>query len=156
MLWRQFRRYRRRGGFRLVEFSIQGNHLHLIVEARHRKECTRRLQGMFVAVARALNRLWWRRGRVFGDRFHDRVLVAPRQVRNAIAYVLHNAKKHGHRLGRVPIDSYSSGPWTCCWRQRVSVRGLDGVEPPIVEARTWLLRTGWRRHGLVDLTERPG
>ncbi|MEZ5990542.1 MAG: hypothetical protein R3F30_15810 [Planctomycetota bacterium] len=33
--------------------------------------------------------------------------------------------------------------------------GLDGVEPPIVEARTWLLRTGWRRHGLVDLTERP-
>ncbi|MEZ5988979.1 MAG: hypothetical protein R3F30_07620 [Planctomycetota bacterium] len=111
---------------------------------------------MFVVVAKGLNRIWRRRGRVFGDRFHDRVLGSPRQVRNAVAYVLHNAKKHGHRLGRVPIDPFSSGPWTRCWRQRVEVKGLGGIEPPVSEARTWLLSEGWRRHGLVDLTERPG
>jgi hypothetical protein len=27
---------------------------------------------------------------------------------------------------------------------------------PIAPAETWLLRVGWRRHGLIGVGERPG
>jgi len=50
-----------------------------------------------IRVAKGLNKLWARRGKVFADHYHDRILRTPREVRNALCYVLHNAKKHGLR-----------------------------------------------------------
>jgi hypothetical protein len=32
-------------------------------------------------------------------------------------------------------------------------RIVDAQEPPVTEPRSWLLRTGWRRYGLIDTTE---
>ena len=143
-----------RFGFRLVHFSIQSNHLHLIVEAENRESLARGMKGLQVRLARALNKLWGRKGRVFADRYHGHVLKTPLEVLHALVYVLHNAKKHRVRLAK-PIDEYSS------------IRTLDGlvedVEPatPIIlaavaKARTWLLRLGWRlRHGLLSIHDRP-
>ncbi len=70
-----------RFGFRLIHYSIQSNHLHLLVEARNRGAMTRGVQGLMVRIAKGLNRLWSRRGKVFSDRYHDRILRSPRQVR---------------------------------------------------------------------------
>ena len=50
----------KRAGFRLVHFSVQSNHLHLIVEGDCRPSLTRGMQGLAVRMARALNRLWRR------------------------------------------------------------------------------------------------
>ena len=58
----------KREGFRLVHFSVQSNHLHLIVEGDCRTSLSRGLQGLAVRMARSLNRLWKRFGRVFADR----------------------------------------------------------------------------------------
>jgi len=145
-----FERGRERFGLRLNQFSIQSNHIHLILEADDRHALSRGMKGISVRVARVLNRLWKRRGRVFSDRFHARPLRTPREVRSALAYVLHNAKHHGLRL--LGVDPYSSGPWFDGWRQGVVLRG-DG---PGAMARTWLLREGWRRHGLIGIEEDPG
>jgi hypothetical protein len=132
------------GAFRLVHFSIQTNHLHLIVEAKDRPALSRGAQGLFVRVARALNALWGRAGSVFADRHHDRILRTPREVWDALRYVLTNAHRHGALSAGV--DPSSSGAWFDGWRG--DARGGSALWP---RARTWLLAHGWRRHGRIPL-----
>ena len=134
-------------GMRLVHYSIQTNHLHLMVEAKDRQALTLGVQGLSIRVARALNRHWKRVGKVFADRFHAHVLRTPKEVRLALAYVLHNARKHGLTL--FGIDPFSSGEWFDGWLDdRWDPRELE-PEDPVAPANTWLLRVGWRRHGLI-------
>ena len=96
---------------------------------------------------------------MFADRYHDRALTSPREVRNALVYVLGNAKKHAAAgrmlLVRQAIDTFTSAPWFDGYRERFVVRGLEAVPRPTADARTWLLRVGWRRHGLLSVHELP-
>jgi putative transposase len=147
-LERCFREGAERFGFRLVHHSIQSDHLHLIAEASDRRALSRGMRGLMVRVARALNSIWRTCGRVVGDRYHAHALRSPREVRNALVYVLQNARHHG--LRKLGIDPCSSG------------RAFDGwatpfpVEPSLgARATTWLLTLGWRRHGLVGPDEAP-
>jgi REP element-mobilizing transposase RayT len=92
--------------FRIVHFSIQKNHLHLMVEAQDRSFLSRGMLGLAARLARALNREPHAKGRVWGERYHARDLKTPREVRNAIVYVLMKAKKDGARLrGLEPCSS---------------------------------------------------
>ena len=84
---------------------MQGNHLHLLVEADDGKALSRGMNGMGVRVARGLNRVMRRRGRVLGDRYHSHILRTPTEVRRARAYLLQNARKH---YGVVVADPYTS------------------------------------------------
>jgi len=138
-----------RFGFRLNHFSLQSNHIHLIVEADDRRALSRGVKGFAVRMARALNSLWKRSGSLFSDRFHARALRTPREVRSALLYVLQNARHHGIR--RFGVDPFSSGPWFDGWRQGI-VFTSDG---PVAKAGTWLLRVGWRKHGLIGIQESP-
>ncbi len=91
------------------------------------------------------------RGQVWGDRYHARELKTPRAVRNALVYVLMNAKKHRMRVAS-GVDAFSSAPWFSGFTVRID----EPTEPrPVVRSRTWLGGTGWRRRGLVRLEERP-
>jgi REP element-mobilizing transposase RayT len=74
--------------FRIVHASVQGNHLHLLVEADSNRVLSRAMKGFLVSCAKRLNAIAGRSGRVFADRFHAASLPTPRQVRNALAYVL--------------------------------------------------------------------
>jgi REP element-mobilizing transposase RayT len=139
-----------RNGFRLTQYSIQSNHVHLLIEAPDRETLSRGVQGLLIRVARALNRAWQRKGSVFSDRYHDRILRSPKEVRNALAYVLNNAKRHG--IFKAGVDAFSSGIWFDGWRAAkpsVSVRSI------LPKARTWLLTLGWRRWGLISLDTVP-
>jgi REP element-mobilizing transposase RayT len=138
-----------RFGFRLAQYSMQTNHVHLIAEAEDRSELSRGMKGLLVRVARALNRLWSRMGRVFADRYHARQLRTPREVRNALVYVLHNARHHGLRV--LGVDLYSSGRWFDGWSRKL----LFASRGPAATARSWLLRIGWRIHGLIGIEEMP-
>ena len=81
------------GVFRLVHYSVQGDHLHLVCEAKDRASLSRGVQGLSIRIARGLNRLWERKGKVFADRYHDRILRTPREVRNVLRYVFNNARR---------------------------------------------------------------
>ena len=105
-------------------------------------------------MAKGLNRLWGRKGSVFADRYHDKVLRTPREVRNALAYVLNNARRHGLRLAQ-GLDFFASRWWFDGWREGVRARGVPVVRP-VAAGKTWLLNVGWRRHGLVGQAELPG
>jgi len=148
-----------RFGFVLNHFVILKDHLHFVVEAVDRVALSRGMQGLLIRVARALNRHWRRKGRVFGDRYHDRALKTPKEVRHVLRYVFGNARKHfeqgkGPKV-EDPIDLFSSAPWFDGFVESVTVRGLERYARPTAPASTWLLRTGWRRHGLLSIHERP-
>jgi len=85
-----FSRGRDRFGFRLVHFSVQGNHLHLVVEADDERALARGMQGLGVRIAKALNRVMGRKGSVFANHYHANTLRSPTQVANALAHVLLN------------------------------------------------------------------
>src|SRR5574338_712086 len=146
----------RRAGFRVFAYSIQGDHLHLVVEADDARALARGMKAVGTRVARAVNRTLCRTGPVLRDRYHLRVLRTPLEVRRALAYCLLNARKHlgrlAPRVGRV--DPASSGRRFTGWRPGISAVARSAA--PVARAVTWLLREGWRRHGLLDPSEVPG
>jgi REP element-mobilizing transposase RayT len=149
-----------RGRFRLVHYSIQNDHLHAIVEATSHRDLASGMKAIGSRLARAVNRVLGRRGRVLTDRYHLHVLRTPREVRSALAYVLLNARRHlakrGHRPPPHPeVDPASSGRWFSGWNRRF--QPASSLDPPsVVPPRTWLLSIGWRRHGLISPGEVPG
>jgi putative transposase len=118
-----------RFGVRIVMFSVQGNHVHLVVEAADTTALSRAMQGFSIRVAKGINRVMRRTGRVLADRYHGHVLRTPTEVRRAVAYVRENHRKHMNEVGQsVPrgyVDPYAS-----------SGASLDLPHP-----RTWLLRS---------------
>jgi REP element-mobilizing transposase RayT len=142
------------GGFRLVHHSVQGNHVHLIAEAQSSGELSRGMQGLAIRMARGLNKVMGRKGRVFADRYHMHILRTPRETRAALGYVFCNWRHHRYKSmplsSATAIDPFSSAGFFDGWS-----RGVEHGSPPAPEhrlsaPRTWLLAVGWRRAGLLD------
>jgi REP element-mobilizing transposase RayT len=151
------------GRFRVVHYSLQRDHVHLLVEASSARDLACGMKSIGARLARAVHRAFRRRDPVLADRYHLRVLRTPREVRNALAYVLLNTRKHWRdRHASAPpvrLDEASSGRCFDGWRRAPGSRqSLPGVPQSreVAPPRTWLLGVGWRRHGLVDPTEVPG
>jgi putative transposase len=138
-----------RGVFRICQFSVQSNHVHLVCEARDEVALARGIQGWKICVARRLNDYWDRQGRLFGDRYHAVILTTPRQTRNCLVYVLHNARRHGEAVRT--IDIYSSAYYFDGWSDNDWRRGFEPPDsrdgPAVAPAATWLLSAGWRLRG---------
>jgi REP element-mobilizing transposase RayT len=134
---------------RLAHFSVQHNHVHMLIEATDARALARAVQGMSIRMAKGLNRVMGRRkGTVFADRYHSRPLRTPTEVRRALVYVLNNARKHfaqrGHRLSPGWMDECASGAWFTGWS---APPRTPAGEPPVTPPKTWLLSTGWRDRG---------
>jgi REP element-mobilizing transposase RayT len=153
---------RERTGFRLVHYSVQRNHLHLLVESAGKEALGRGMKAISARVARAAQRVFGRKGPILHGRYHLRVLRTPREVRDALGYVLLNTRKHWReRHGTPPpvrLDEASSGRWFDGWRDRPAPGASrePPAAPEVARPRTWLLALGWRRHGLIDPAEVPG
>jgi REP element-mobilizing transposase RayT len=144
--------------FRVVHYSLQCDHVHLLVEAEGPCALARGMKSIGARIARAVNRVFARRGPVLAERFHHRVLRTPREVRNALRYVLLNFRKHAIARGVLDaawavLDSESSARWFAGWAQAAAP---PAEPPPVAAAKTWLLRVGWRWHGTIDAREVPG
>jgi REP element-mobilizing transposase RayT len=160
---RSLREVRERGRFRVVHYSLQRDHVHLLVEAASARDLACGMKSIGARLARAVHRVFRRRGPVLVDRYHLRVLKTPREVRNAVAYVLLNVRKHWReRCGAPPperLDEASSSQWFDGWSRVSGSREPSHEEagsPEVASPRTWLLSIGWRRRGLVDPAEVPG
>ena len=163
--------FRRESGFRIVHSSIQRSHIHMIVEASDRMVLARGMQGFGISAARHINDALGERtgkkrsGTVFADRYHAVILRTPTQVRNTISYVLNNWHHHGEDRQplRQPwkIDPYSTALAFDGWKEREDrgtlfriPEGYDGLL--VWRPKTWLLRVGWRKRGLISIDEVPG
>jgi REP element-mobilizing transposase RayT len=164
--------------FRLLHYSVQRDHVHLLVEARDERALSSGMRSIAIRVARYVNDLLRRRGALWADRWHGRALKTPREVRAVLVYVLANFRKHSRVRCRTGIDPYSSGEWFDGWRHWAPG---EGRAPPWAELarwadwdrgaagngageasarvvatpRTWLARVGWRRRGPIALDEAP-
>jgi REP element-mobilizing transposase RayT len=173
--YRAFRRIHRafvggceRFGFRLIHYSVQGNHLHMIAEACDARALSRGMQGLAVRLAKSLNKMMGRRGAVLADRYFARALTTPWEVKAALHYVLNNHRRHAYQRGRaLPsgwVDPFSSAwlfdGWAVAPRFRPcsihDPRGSPQAPPHIVPARTPLLVTLWRYAGLLHPDYVPG
>ena len=187
---------KRDGAFRIVHISIQGNHIHVLVEADHKLALARGMQSFQISAAKHLNRAVSvksvrvaigrgraagaparqanaayrqamanrRRGGVFTDRYHAEIITTPKQARHALAYVLNNWRKHKedrHEFAREwRVDPYSTAVYFDGWKERkdaIFAWPLRETYDPLIVylPKTWLLREGWRRHGLIGLDEVP-
>ena len=155
---RAFAATARKDAFRLCQFSVQRDHLHLACEADSNEGLSRGMQGLEISFAKRINRVLGRKGKVFADRFHAVQITSPRQMRNALCYVMNNARRHGERLEAYGgIDPFSSARYFDGWSRERWRRGLDppADEPCVVPAESWLLTEGWRRHGAIGPSEVP-
>ncbi|CAN5734492.1 hypothetical protein BH09MYX1_BH09MYX1_35850 [soil metagenome] len=141
-----------RGELRVVHFSVQGNHLHLVAEANDAPTLSRRMQCFGIRLARGLNKMMKRRrGRVLADRYHARVLRTPREVNRTIRYVLLNHHIHRARAGE---DGPRFDPFSSAAPPRTSTEGTGtgrATGPPTSPPETWVLARGWLRGGAFDL-----
>jgi REP element-mobilizing transposase RayT len=137
--------------FRIVHFSVQGNHLHFLVEAASSAALTEGMRELAKALAAAINASLGRTGKVFAGRYHPTAITTPTQARNALAYVLNNWRKHDEderspETYLAPLDPYSSAIMFDGWKELGRVELPAYLEPCRVQApRTWLLTVGWRK-----------
>lgn len=154
---------------RIIHLSIQGTHIHLLIESANRTTLARGMQGFEIAAAKRLNaavskrRRTKRRGMVFTDRYHAVIIRSPRQARSCLAYVLNNWRRHGEHKARYAaawsVDPFSTAPSFVGFKDidASSIAWPKTYRPlPTAAARTWLLKEGWREHGLLRSTETPG
>ena len=161
----------KRERFRIVHLSIQRDHVHLIVEAADRMKLARGMQSFEISAAKHINRAVSerrgkrRRGTVFPDRYHARILNSPKSTHHAVRYVLNNWRHH--REDRVAIartwlvDPFSSAIsfpgylelanrlWM--WQPPGGYKALWVWRP-----KTWLLSRGWERAGAISVRDVPG
>jgi len=120
---RQFRQM-----FRTIEYSVQSNHVHLVVEAADQRELSRGMQGFGIRLAKNLNLRLERRGRVLSDRYHARTLRTPTQTLNALRYVRQNTHLHRWREGL-----------RASWNPDPCSTALDAARTKLPEPASYLL-----------------
>jgi REP element-mobilizing transposase RayT len=168
----------KRGGVHVVHYSVQHNHVHLIVEGQNRHDLSAQMRKLFSRIALAVNAVAKRRGSLFRDRHHREELDGPTKMRNALIYVLFNDRKHHAQNGGAlseavlsDLDDRSSVAWLgrTDWVERarpppdviarIKARDgdIDGHGAPLVAPRTWLAQAGWRTRGggAISLHELP-
>jgi REP element-mobilizing transposase RayT len=155
---REFRRSlaeaKERGDFRVAHYALQHDRLHLIVEAQGMQALANGMKSIGARLARAMNRTCGRSGPVLDGRYHHHLLRTPQEVRQTLAYVLLAGRREASRAR--PLDPASSARWFDGFRPEVVSRfPAARGDPEVAPAHTWLLKTGWRRHGLVDHGEEP-
>jgi len=156
---RVMRAFRGRFAASVVHYSALTNHLHLLVEATDRENFARGMKALVVRLAKRLNAHFGTCGALFASRYHARELATPREVWNALRYVLLNERHHAHERGETLPDELLDRRSTAAifdgWSIPVDTphRHADyGTSPP----HSWLLRVGWRKHGPIDPRDVPG
>lgn len=98
----------RKQGLRIVHFSMQSNHIHLIVESVSNGVLTRGMRSLTITMAKGLGK-----GKVQLERYHLHVLRSVREAKNAVMYVCFNKQRHEKGTYSV-LDDYSSLPARNC------------------------------------------
>jgi REP element-mobilizing transposase RayT len=169
----------KRLGVRVVHYSVQHDHLHLIVEGKNRHDLSAQMRKLFSRIALAVNAIAKRRGSLFRDRHHRAELDGPTKTRNALVYVLFNDRKHHAQNGGAitdellsELDERSSAAWLergdwdararpppeAIARLRARYDDIGGLGSPRTDPKTWLAQCGWRLHGrggAIKLHELP-
>ncbi|HET9957817.1 MAG TPA: transposase [Polyangiaceae bacterium] len=155
-----FRALHRKWGesFRVAEFSVQSDHIHLLIEANTDAALRSGMKSLGARLSHGINRVLGRRGKLYRDRFHDRELTSARAVRVVLAYLFANFRKHQTKeaLAGLSRDPFSSAPYfhgfvSADFDTPFAGHGPPEANLPIMRARGRLLSRDWQRHGLLSV-----
>ena len=122
----------RRGGLRVVQMSVQGNHVHLLVEADGKEALSRGMRGLAIRLAKGMNRMMGKPGQVIADRYHARALRTPTELRTVMHYLRHNHRHHVPCVATGFVDRFVAST-------------VEGSCEFLAAPTLWLLKVGWRR-----------
>lgn len=93
-------------GIRVLHFTLEYNHVHLVLEASNHKELHKGMQAFGISFAKKINKQKHLNGTVYKNRYHQRLLKTRSEFKNAIQYVFSNGLKHKRALSK--LDPYNS------------------------------------------------
>lgn len=149
---------------RILHFAILSNHIHLLCEGDNSQALYRAMKS-FCSRMGLHNRAWAQKNviqnldkkgyGIFRGRYDVKVLKSPRQVKNALRYVLLNPSKH---FSKNPyIDQFTSGVIFRDWKKllgydlslkAISVQKVAAWKTRLNEMlsppRLWLTSIGWQ------------
>ncbi len=148
-----------RGDFRLLHYSFQTDHVHLIVEASNQNALGRGMMAINSRIAHAVKRVYCVVGDVISGAYHAHLLKTSMEAYRAIAYVLmyirkHWRQKHGEPPNRVQIDEASSARWFEGFTRTLPADRTGKRE--VGHPKSWLLTRGLEKHGLINPALIPG
>jgi len=152
VVFEAIRAMRGRFGFRIVEFAVMSNHIHMLCEAKNNDELAAAMKSFKVRLAGGFNKLWERAGQVWADRFWSRVVRKVHELRRLVRYILLNGRRHGIQLPDDEPDWYTSGPWFPFWEGRWGQ--TFSKNPPPTERATYMALQCARRF-LIELDDKP-
>ncbi len=139
-------------GFKVVHFSIQNDHVHMIVETPDNESLALGMRSFGCRFGKLVRKIVGGHGPVFSGRYHVSVLNNPTKMKNAMAYVLQNFSKHSKLLNHV--DQYSSAAYFVQWNKLLGKKAgpllVRKSRPPelpfyLSAPGSWLAREGWMR-----------
>lgn len=142
-------------GLRVLHYSIEGNHVHLLVECADNKALASGMNSFGTSFAKAVRKERGGKGKVFAGRYHLGVQKNPAQMKNTLAYVLLNQAKHENLI---PYnDRFSSSQHFNEWKALLG-RNIGPIledwrpnKNPLPDhlstPKSWLASKGWKIKG---------
>jgi REP element-mobilizing transposase RayT len=93
-------------GLKIVHYTLEYNHVHLLVESVDNKILHKGMQAFGITIAKAINKIKRTKGAVYKNRYHLRVIDSPRQLKNVLHYIFSNGVKH--KRTKSQIDLFNS------------------------------------------------
>ena len=128
-------------GVKTVAYALMDGHIHLLVVCESAEELRDGTRYLFSQLARRLNRMWGRRGRLFVERYWSVCCRSVKQAFHALGYVLRNAANAGHFVRARTLDWYTGANEAMLGANRF-FRSVTGDTP------------GVRRRLLLDMARR--
>ena len=84
----------RKQKLKIVHFSLEYDHLHLLVEASNNIELSKGMQSFGVTIAKAINRRCKLKGGVYKHRYDFRKITSSSELKKVLSYIFNNGVKH--------------------------------------------------------------
>ncbi len=96
----------RRQGLRVIHYSLEYDHVHLLIEADNNHILGKGMQAFGVTFSKAINRLKKLTGEVYKHRYHFRRISSSKELKNVMNYIFTNGVKH--KTSKFIVNSYNS------------------------------------------------
>lgn len=93
-------------GVRVLHFTLEYNHVHLVIESSNHKELHKGMQAFGISLAKKINKLKNLKGTVYKNRYHQKLLKSRSEFKNAVQYVFGNGVKHKRASSK--LDPFNS------------------------------------------------
>jgi len=96
----------RKQGLRVIHYSLEYDHVHLLIEADNNLILGKGMQAFGVTFSKAINRLKKLAGEVYKHRYHFRRISSCSELKNVMNYIFNNGLRH--KTSKSIVNSYNS------------------------------------------------